>query len=62
VYGVSANTRSFWENSAASFLGYAPKDNAENWADEVLAGPPEDPVAAQFQGGWYCAKDFVGKS
>ncbi|MFZ0270200.1 NAD-dependent epimerase/dehydratase family protein [Caulobacter sp.] len=62
VYGVSANTRRFWDNSAVAFLGYAPKDNAEDWAGEVLAGPPEDPVAAPFQGGWYCAKDFVGKS
>jgi uronate dehydrogenase len=25
-----------------------------------MTGPPEDPVAAPFQGGWYCAKDFVG--
>jgi uronate dehydrogenase len=59
VYGVSANTRSFWDNSDVAFLGYAPVDNAEDWAGEVLAGPPEDPVAAPFQGGWYCAKDFV---
>jgi uronate dehydrogenase len=61
VYGVSANTRSFWDNSAVAFLGYAPRDNAEDWAGEVLAGPPEDPVGAPFQGGWYCAKDFVGE-
>ena len=59
VYGVSANTRSFWDNWDVAFLGYAPRDNAEDWAGEVLAGPPEDPVAAPFQGGWYCAKDFV---
>ena len=61
VYGVSANTRSFWDNSAVDFLGYAPRDNAEDWAEEVLASrPPESPAAAPFQGGWYCAKDFVG--
>jgi uronate dehydrogenase len=60
VYGVSANTRSFWDNSAVAFLGYAPRDDAEVWAAEVLAGPPEHPAAAPFQGGWYCAKDFVG--
>ncbi len=59
VYGVSANTRKFWDNSAVGFLEYAPVDNAEDWAEEVMAGPPEDPVAARFQGGWYCAKDFV---
>ena len=60
VYGVSANIRKFWDNSDVAFLGYAPVDNAEDWAEEVLAGPPEDPVAAPFQGGWYCAQDFVG--
>jgi uronate dehydrogenase len=61
VYGVSANTRSFWDNSGVDFLGYAPIDNAEAWALEVLAGPSEDPVAAPFQGGWYCAKDYVAR-
>jgi uronate dehydrogenase len=60
VYGVSANTRKFWDNSEVAFLGYVPRDNAEDWAVEVMAGAPEDPVAAPFQGGWYCAKDFVG--
>lgn len=61
VYGVSANTRNFWDNSAVAFLGYEPRDNAEAWAGEVMASsPPEDPAAAPFQGGWYCAKDFVG--
>jgi uronate dehydrogenase len=61
VYGVSANTRNFWDNSEVAFLGYTPKDNAETWAGAILAGDPEDPVAAPFQGGWYCAKDFVGE-
>ena len=60
VYGVSANTRNFWDNSETAFLGYAPVDNAEDWAEAVLAGPPEELAAAPFQGGWYCAKDFVG--
>lgn len=61
VYGVSANTRTFWDNSAVEFLGYTPRDNAEDWAGEIIASsPPETPAAAPFQGGWYCAKDFVG--
>ena len=60
VYGVSANTRKFWDNSTAAFLGYTPKDNAEDWAEAMTAGSPEDPAAAPFQGGWYCAKGFVG--
>ncbi|HJV40333.1 NAD(P)-dependent oxidoreductase, partial [Caulobacter sp.] len=61
VYGVSANTRAFWDNSAVAFLGYTPRDNAEAWAGEIIASnPPEPRAAASFQGGWYCAKDFVG--
>lgn len=60
VYGVSANARKFWDNSAVAFLGYEPRDNAEVWVAEVMAGPPEEAAAEPFQGGWYCAKDFVG--
>ena len=61
AYGVSANSRNFWDNSAVAFLGYEPRDDAEAWAAEVMAGPPENSIAAPFQGGWYCAKDFVGE-
>ncbi|MEL6642013.1 MAG: NAD(P)-dependent oxidoreductase [Pseudomonadota bacterium] len=44
VYGVSNNDRSPVDNSKASFLGYRPKDNAEVYAEEVLAeAEPLDP-------------------
>jgi len=44
VYGVSNNDRSPLDNSAANFLGYRPKDNAERFAAEILAqAPPADP-------------------
>lgn len=44
VYGVSNNDRAPVDNSKASFLGYRPKDNAEQFAEEVLANePPMDP-------------------
>lgn len=44
VYGVSNNDRAPVDNSKASFLGYRPKDNAEQFAKEVLANePPMDP-------------------
>jgi len=43
VYGVSNNDRAPVDNSAASYLGYRPKDNAEIYAAEILAGAsPED--------------------
>ena len=37
IYGVSANDRCPVDNSKASFLGYRPKDNAEQFADRILA-------------------------
>ncbi|MEP0940431.1 MAG: NAD(P)-dependent oxidoreductase [Rhizobiaceae bacterium] len=47
VYGVSDNDRAPVDNSKASFLGYRPSDNAEQFAEEVLANEapmdPQDP-------------------
>ncbi|MFT6223685.1 MAG: uronate dehydrogenase [Paracoccaceae bacterium] len=40
VYGVSANDRAPVDNARASFLGYRPQDNAEQFADKVLADTP----------------------
>jgi uronate dehydrogenase len=37
VYGVSNNDRAPVDNAKASFLGYRPKDNAEQFADDILA-------------------------
>jgi uronate dehydrogenase len=60
AYGVSANDRSFWDNREAAILNYAPRDNAEIFAAQILAAAPaEDEIAAAFQGGHYCAKDFA---
>jgi uronate dehydrogenase len=41
VYGVSNNDRAPVDNANASFLGYRPKDNAEQFATEILANEPE---------------------
>ena len=47
VYGVSNNDRAPVDNSRASFLGYRPRDNAEQFAASVLAQAvpldPQDP-------------------
>ncbi len=40
VYGVSDNDRNPVDNHKASFLGYRPKDNAEQFAEEILASEP----------------------
>ncbi len=45
VYGVSNNDRVPVDNARASFLGYRPRDNAEQFAEKVLAEePPMDPT------------------
>jgi uronate dehydrogenase len=61
VYGVSNNLRSRWDNTDAKFLGYRPQDDSEVYAAEIMAsGAQEDPLAAQFHGGFYCPMEFSG--
>ncbi len=61
AYGVSNNLRNRWDNSGVKFLGYKPEDDSEVFAAEILAqGIPEDPIAAQFHGGFFCPMEFVG--
>jgi uronate dehydrogenase len=44
AYGVSDNDRCPVDNAGASFLGYRPQDNAEQFADDILsASEPLDP-------------------
>ena len=61
VYGVSNNLRNRWDNSNVKFLGYRPQDDSEVFAAEIFAkGVAEDPIAAQFHGGFFCPMEFVG--
>ncbi|CAM5199129.1 Uronate dehydrogenase OS=Castellaniella defragrans OX=75697 GN=HNR28_001543 PE=3 SV=1 [Castellaniella defragrans] len=63
AYGVSNNLRNRWDNSNVKFLGYRPEDDSEVFAEEILArNIPEDPIAAQFHGGFYCPLEFVGST
>ena len=60
VYGVSGNTRSWYDNSNAYRLGYKPQDDAETYADEVLAKEtPGDPRAEMYQGGAFVHVEAV---
>jgi len=46
VYGVSDNDRAPVDNAAVSYLGYRPKDNAEQFAQAILAeAAPADPMS-----------------
>ena len=48
VYGVSNNDRVSVDNVKASFLGYRPTDNAEQFADAILADT--EPMDSQDPG------------
>ena len=53
VYGISRNTRAWWDLDSARALGYAPGDDAEDWATEIESTPPSDDDAldGRFVGG-----------
>ncbi|MGY1594170.1 NAD-dependent epimerase/dehydratase family protein [Geodermatophilus sp. SYSU D00708] len=61
VWGVSANTRNWWDLTAARALGYDPQDDAEVFADALVEvhGEPDltDPVHARV-GGEYTTAAF----
>lgn len=60
VWGASANTRSYWNNDGAARLGYRPKDNAEDYAEEILKKPnPLDAIGQRYQGGSFAGIDFT---
>ncbi len=60
VWGISANTRAWYDLAEGNAIGYAPTQNAEDWAAEILAQPnPLDAVARQFQGGAFVSMDYT---
>ena len=64
IYGVSNNDRVPVDNSNATYLGYRPKDNAEQFATKILgeAPTPDTPDAAQMYHGGAFATVPLGKS
>lgn len=64
IYGVSNNDRAPVDNAKASFLGYRPKDNAEQFAEKVLAeeGPVDITDPGQMCHGGPFAKVDLGES
>jgi uronate dehydrogenase len=59
VYGVSANTRSWWKDDAAARLGYQPQDNAEEFASHIEERPAGAPsrLTDRLQGGSFVEVD-----
>ena len=60
VYGVSGNTRSWYDNSNAVRLGYKPQDDSEAFAAQILARKEvEHPVGKLYQGGAFTHVEAV---
>jgi len=58
VWGVSANTRSWWHGDDAARIGYVPADNAETYADGIGVAT-DDAVSARYQGSAICAAGYT---
>jgi uronate dehydrogenase len=60
VWGISANTRAYYDLSEGNAIGYQPTQNAEDWAEDILKQPnPLDPIAQRFQGGQFVTIDYT---
>ena len=60
IYGVSDNTRGWWDLAPGRALGYEPQDDAERYADQVAADEPTDAdeLEGSFVGGPYATEEF----
>lgn len=60
VWGVSNNTRSYWDQTGAERLGYHPVQNAEDYAEEIVGrANPLDLIAQKFQGGGFVTMNYT---
>lgn len=60
VYGISANTATWYDNSRAEALGYRPRHSADAFTERLAAKVTDNPVAEQYQGGSFAADGHVG--
>ena len=58
LYGISRNTRAWWDLAPGRALGYDPLDDAEDWADRIAAGPDDEAENARV-GGPYAMQPIV---
>ena len=57
LYGISANTRAWWDLEPGRALGYDPQDDAELFAGQVAERPEDDEEGAHV-GGPFVAERF----
>lgn len=60
LYGISANTRAWWDLAPGRALGYEPQDDAEQYAAEIEATPEgaADRAEAAHVGGPFATDEF----
>jgi uronate dehydrogenase len=61
LYGISANTRAWWDLEPGRRLGYEPQDDAETFADRVLSEPEtaSDRFDATYVGGSFAGDTYA---
>lgn len=59
VYGISNNTRAWWDLAPGRALGYHPVDDAEDWAAAIETTPPTeaDELDGRYVGGEFTRPD-----
>ncbi len=57
LYGISANTRAWWDLEPGRRLGYEPQDDAEEFAD-LIAPRPEDDAEGAYVGGEFATPGY----
>lgn len=60
VYGVSDNSRSWWDNARARALGYRPRHTADGFIAALDPVRSDDPVAEHYQGGSFASEGHDG--
>lgn len=61
LYGISANSRRWWDLDPGRALGYEPRDDAETYAGDVQPGP-DDHAEGSRVGGPYAGPAFTRPS
>jgi uronate dehydrogenase len=61
LYGISANTRAWWDLEPGRALGYHPQDDAETYAGEIQP-TPDDHAEGSRVGGPYAGPAFTRPS
>jgi uronate dehydrogenase len=57
LYGISRNTRAWWDLAPGRALGYEPQDDAETFSSSI-ASRPEDEVESAYVGGPFVTEEF----